>query len=400
MKDLRNKIMDIRIPEKVDEVLAALEAAGFQAYIVGGCVRDALLGRQPGDYDVCTSARPEQIKCCFEGLRTVDTGIRHGTVTVICGGEPVEVTTYRVDGMYSDGRRPDSVEFTADIEADLARRDFTVNAMACSRDGRFVDPYGGREDLRDGLLRCVGVPEERFREDALRIMRAMRFSAVLGFSMEDSTRRAVTANAVSVRKVSAERICSDFSGLILGSQAGRVLFACRDALKAATGLDLANAGIIGRVDRLPLELPPRLAFLLPEVTESELTDFRYDKDTIRSTMAVSRALREELPRDRAGMKMLLREYGAYAVESALAIHGAMGAETEMQMKTLKEILEAGECYTAAQLAVNGSDLIEAGFARGPAIGEMLERLLDEVIEGREENTREGLMVRALKDRQA
>ena len=215
--------MELALSRGAAYVLCALRAAGYEAYVVGGCVRDSLLGRRPGDWDVTTSALPEETKAVFSGAPVIGTGVRHGTVAVLVGGEPVEITTYRVDGPYSDGRRPDSVAFTRSLREDLARRDFTVNAMAWSPETGLVDPFGGADDLRGKSIRCVGDPARRFQEDALRILRALRFSSSLGFSIEPETAAALRADRARLGKVSAERIAAELVKLVCGAGAPRVL---------------------------------------------------------------------------------------------------------------------------------------------------------------------------------
>ena len=204
--------MPIQLPEDVKAILHTLQTAGYEAYAVGGCIRDSLLGRIPDDWDITTSAKPEETKALFG--RTVDTGIRHGTVTVMRHGRGYEVTTYRVDGEYEDGRHPKEVTFTASLKEDLKRRDFTVNAMAYNEKDGLVDLFGGRQDLERGIIRCVGDANERFSEDALRIMRAVRFSAQLGFVIENGTREAIRSHAENLRQVSAERIQIELTKLV------------------------------------------------------------------------------------------------------------------------------------------------------------------------------------------
>ena len=203
----------MQIPQEVKQILETLTQAGYQAYAVGGCVRDSFLGREPEDWDITTDALPEQVKALFR--RTVDTGIRHGTVTVLLKDRSYEITTYRVDGVYSDGRHPDSVAFTPELSEDLRRRDFTINAMACAVDGSVVDLFGGREDLLRRRIRCVGDPDERFTEDALRILRALRFSAQLDFDIEASTWEALKRHAPNLVNVSRERILAELNKMIL-----------------------------------------------------------------------------------------------------------------------------------------------------------------------------------------
>lgn len=212
--------MQIQIPRKAENILKQLEAAGYEAYVVGGCVRDAILGRVPGDWDITTSARPEEIKKVFR--YTVDTGIQHGTVTVLIEGEPFEVTTYRIDGEYEDARHPKEVAFTASLQEDLRRRDFTINAMAYHPDRGLVDLYGGIRDLQEHQIRCVGCAEERFGEDALRILRALRFASQLDFDIEEETRAAIRKLAGNLAKISAERIQKELTLLLLGKRSGRI----------------------------------------------------------------------------------------------------------------------------------------------------------------------------------
>ena len=204
----------ISIPAAASRLLGALRRAGFEAYVVGGCVRDSLLGRTPGDWDICTSARPEQVRTVFSAYRQILTGEKHGTVAVIVGGTPYEITTYRVDGQYHDSRHPDAVQFVPQVQPDLARRDFTINAMAYAPGEGLIDLYGGRSDLHACLMRCVGDPEERFAEDALRILRAVRLAAQLDFALEEATERAALDMRQSIQNISAERIYTELDKLL------------------------------------------------------------------------------------------------------------------------------------------------------------------------------------------
>ena len=225
--------IQIQLPDACRTILSRLTDAGHRAYAVGGCVRDNLLGRAPHDWDIATDARPAETQAVFRDFPVIETGIRHGTVTVLLDGEPYEITTFRVDGRYSDGRRPDSVSFAATIEEDLSRRDFTVNAMAYSETDGLVDPFGGRQDLRDGLLRCVGDPETRFSEDALRLFRAVRFAAELGFSLEPETRRALDRLHGSISRVAKERIFAELKKLLTAPHAADALRICPALLFSA-----------------------------------------------------------------------------------------------------------------------------------------------------------------------
>ncbi len=209
----------MKIPQGPDEILNRLTAAGFQAYAVGGCVRDSLLGVPPGDWDICTSALPEETEACFSDLRVVETGLKHGTVTVVLAGIPYEITTFRSDGTYLDHRRPQQVAFVHTLREDLLRRDFTINAMAAGLDGVIQDPFGGQQDLKDGVIRCVGDPETRFSEDALRILRGLRFASRLGFSIAPETAAAMEKQKQLLTYVSGERIYKEFTGILTGTYA-------------------------------------------------------------------------------------------------------------------------------------------------------------------------------------
>ena len=215
--------MKFDIPAGARQVLQTLTAAGHEAYLVGGCVRDLLRGVEPHDWDICTSALPEETESCFAGQRIIETGLKHGTVTVLMEGKPYEITTYRTEGPYSDRRRPDYVRFVPNLREDLARRDFTMNAIAMDLDGNLRDPFGGAEDIKCGLIRCVGEPDQRFQEDGLRVMRALRFGAAFGYAIEERTARAVHENRAMLDRVAAERINTELCKLLVGKNAGDVL---------------------------------------------------------------------------------------------------------------------------------------------------------------------------------
>lgn len=367
------------IPSAVREVLARLCDRGYEAFVVGGCVRDLLMGKTPADWDVCTSAKPAEIKACFEEYKTIDTGIKHGTVTVICQDEPVEVTTYRIDGDYNDGRHPDAVTFTSKIEEDLARRDFTVNAMAYSPERDLVDVFGGRQDIETKRLRCVGEPAKRFAEDALRIMRGLRFSAVLGFAPEEETAAAMKSCCSLVDKVSRERVNVELSKLLLGFDTDRVLADYGALLRSVIdGLQPAA------VSHLPENLSIRLAAVFPENTEQYLRQLKYSNQIVREASAVSRlAAGGEPPRDAVKIKKILAAEG----EAVTGLYFAMFGETA----ALEKVLDSGSCFSLEHLAVSGDDLIEAGVPAGRAVGEMLSDLLALVIEEKLDNDRAVLL---------
>ena len=366
------------VPSYVRVILERLAAAGYEAYIVGGCVRDLLMGKEPSDWDVCTSALPRQIKECFKDSKTADTGIAHGTVTVFSEEQPVEITTYRIDGDYRDARHPVSVSFTKSLEADLARRDFTMNAMAYHFEQGLVDLFGGRQAVSARIVAAVGDPPRRFREDALRIMRGLRFAAVLGFEIEEQTLTAMYACAGLLKRISKERISGELEKLLLGDFADSVLENCGEILKAAV------AGIKpAKVSRLPKELSLRLAAVFPENTEACLRRLSFNRRIEDESAALSRLLNSTPPGSETEIKKLMSAKGERITRLYLA---ALGREAEAE-----RILSSGACWNLRQLAVNGKDLIEAGIPSGKAVGETLNRLLMQVIEGSLSNERNVLL---------
>ena len=355
-------------PKYVLNILCALDSAGHRAVLAGGCVRDSLLGRRPSDWDIASSASPEQVLALFP--RCVPTGIRHGTVTVLSGGGSVEVTAFRAEGGYSDHRRPDSVSFGCPLEADLARRDLTVNAMAMDAAGEITDPFGGRDDLRRRLLRCVGEPERRFDEDALRMLRTVRFSAQLGFEIEPRTLEAIRALAHLASGLSAERVRDELLKTLRSPAPGLVwqlvdlglLGACLapgDATAPREALDVLP--IYARLAHFcrGLELG---GYIMS--TDRFLAALRFDGETIRRTASAVEVLKSG-SRD---WKRLLRGHGEAAV---LAAHP--------KTRALRAVLRSGECWELSSLAIGGRELAALGYS-GPELGRELRRLLDHVID--------------------
>ena len=358
-------------PEKI---VKGLCAAGFPAYYVGGCVRDRLLGRPVHDWDVTTAALPEEVMALFE--HCVPTGIRHGTVTVFLDGAQAEVTTFRTEGVYLDGRHPSEVRFVRTLAEDLSRRDFTINAMAMDADGNVTDLFGGRDDLARRCIRCVGDPEKRFREDALRMLRAYRFSAQLGFALDAATAGAVERCAPLAAALSMERIRDEMEKTLL-SPRPPVLRTMADAgLLKAAGIDALPE--LDWLAELPTEPSVRwtgLKVLFPELEPSQL------RLPSRLCSLIERAAAAYCPQlDRITLKRAVAENGTEAAEIAAALAGE-GA-------LLSEILASGECVTLGQLAVSGSDL---SWLRGREVGQMLHALLAHVLRHPEENTREALL---------
>ncbi len=408
--------MRLTLPKPVEAALSRLENAGFSAYAVGGCVRDHVLGFTPHDYDICTSATPERMQEVFKGERTIETGLKHGTLTVLLFGMPLEITTFRVDGAYSDGRHPDSVRFTARVEDDLSRRDFTINAMAYSPKAGLVDPFGGQEDCRRGVIRCVGNPVERFGEDALRILRALRFSARLGFPVEEATARAIREGRAQLCHVSRERIAAELSGLLQGRDASGVLRQFPEVIEAVLPeLQPLTAGeqwetTLRTVDAAPKDLYLRwAAFLRLCGTDAEnsgrlaLSMLRGLKMSTKIMDTVTElvqwqaadlrpeAMQEMLMRvgpDRLGQLILLRQ--AMRTAGQKESPDAIARDTEALKEKLKALLAENACYTLRQLTVNGKDMAALGL-RGPAIGETLHTLLLQVARGQLPNDREALL---------
>ena len=430
-----------QIPEDVGEVLTKLRSAGREAWCVGGCVRDLLLGRTPEDWDVTTSALPEETMALF-GERAVPTGLRHGTVTVRTGRRPVEVTTYRCDGAYADHRHPEQVTFTRSLEEDLRRRDFTVNAMALSETGKVRDPFGGQEDLKRKLLRCVGDPDRRFDEDALRMLRGLGFAAVLDFAVDPATADSIRRNASLLKEVAAERIRVELEKLLVGPAAARVLRQFPDVagvflpeLLPAVGFDQRNPHhcfnvwehTLHSVEAAPPDVVLRMTMLLHDLgkpgcfsvdekgvghfyghhtiscqmAETILDRLRFDHDRKRTILTLVENHDRLIPPEEKMVRRALRKFGEEDLRRLLAVkradnlaqapaYRARLKELDAAEAVLEEVLRAEACFSLKQLAVNGRDLMTLGL-HGPAIGQALDRLLDGVVEGTLENRREALL---------
>lgn len=355
-------------PKYVLNILCALDSAGHRAVLAGGCVRDSLLGRRPSDWDIASSASPEEVLALFP--RCVPTGIKHGTVTVLSGGGSVEVTAFRAEGGYSDHRRPDSVSFGCPLEADLARRDLTVNAMAMDAAGEITDPFGGRDDLRRRLLRCVGEPERRFDEDALRMLRTVRFSAQLGFEIEPRTLEAIRALAHLASGLSAERVRDELLKTLRSPAPGLVWQLVDLGLLCACLAPGDASAPREALDVLPIYA--RLAHFCRDLelggyimsTDRFLAALRFDGETLRRTASAVEVLKSG-SRD---WKRLLRDHGEAAV---LAAHP--------KNRALRAVLRSGECWELSSLAIGGRELAALGYS-GPELGRELRRLLDHVID--------------------
>lgn len=411
----------IDIPDNVGFIIKTLEDKGFEAYAVGGCVRDTLIGRTPGDWDITTSALPHEIKSCFR--RTVDTGIEHGTVTVMFGSESYEVTTYRIDGEYRDNRHPDSVSFTSSVREDLRRRDFTINAMAYNERTGILDLFGGCEDLKAGIIRCVGDADERFDEDALRILRAVRFAAQLDFRIEEHTANAVKKHAINLQAVSKERILTEITKLICSAHIERIfdIFELGLApyisehfdeinISGLKELITANDTIEGHDRYLSAEERRALddAFDYEKTTSYELRFARFamlaegmkpehvkkmikglkpDNDTLHNTELLIKLLYVPLSDDRYELKTQMTDVPpklfycllrlkAVSCRTKLYNERCRNEKLENVIALYEDIMKTDEPIYLKELAVNGGDLISRGVKPGPELGKMLKRLLD------------------------
>ena len=347
----------------------------------GRLVRDSLLGLVPGDYDICTAALPEETYAAFADCRVIETGIRHGTVTVLWQGRALEITTYRCDGSYSDGRHPDSVAFTPSLEEDLKRRDFTINAMAYHPMRGLVDLFNGDADLKKGVIRCVGEPKKRFWEDALRILRALRFASRYGFEIEYETAASMHREAALLAVLAAERVFAELRGILCGKGAGALLEEFADVFRVIMP-ELKPA----LVDRAPADFALRLAMLLEAETEFVLRRLKSDNATLDTAKALWEGLSGGKPENVPHMLRQLARYGEANVRLLAAVQGT---ET-----LLEESLALGMPLSVRELAISGGELMERGMEKGPAIGETLQKLLEAVWDGVCPNEREALLAQS------
>lgn len=438
--------MNIVLPQDVIKIIERLESCGHEAYAVGGCVRDSILGKEPADWDITTSASPEEVKALF--AHTIDTGIAHGTVTIMCGKCGYEVTTYRIDGEYKDGRHPESVAFTNLLSEDLRRRDFTINAMAYNQTEGLVDLFGGMQDLQDGVIRCVGEATERFSEDALRMLRAVRFAAQLGFSIDKATYDAICALAPTIARVSMERIMVELVKLLTSAhpEEMRTVYACGltgiflpefDAMMETPQHTVHHQYSVGEhtihaLMAVPADRVLRLTMLFHDVAKpvcrttdeagndhfyghpeigAEMTGqilrrLKFDNDTIRS---VKRLVRFHDMRPVLQEKNVRRSIVKMGLESFPEIFAVKRADTLAQSMYMRQqkldaidqfealydrIMEKQVCVQKKDLALNGKDLLDIGIPQGKKVGEILDLLFAQVIEEPAKNTREELLAEA------
>lgn len=435
--------MQIRLPEKVHNIINTLEEAGYEAYAVGGCVRDSVLGRTPDDWDITTSAKPDEMKRLFP--RTVDTGIKHGTITVLLGGEGFEVTTYRIDGTYEDGRHPSEVTFTASLKEDLRRRDFTINAMAYNERDGLVDLYGGLADIENQVIRCVGNAEERFDEDALRMLRAVRFSAQLGYRIDEATGEAIKALAPNLQKISAERIQVELVKLVISPHPDYLRNAyelgitaqvlpefdlcmetpqrhkhhCYDVgehiLHSMLGVEsdkVLRLGMlfhdIGKPQTLTIDPDgtthnKRHPFEGEKITRKVMRRLKFDNDTTDKVTKLVLYHDYDIAPTEAGVRRAVNRIGEEIFPMIFTVRRAdIAAQSDYMReeklakvayieKLYRGILSRKEAVTLKDLAISGNDLIAEGMPPGRQIGETLSALLERVLDDPSLNTKEILL---------
>lgn len=439
--------MDFFIPDDVKHILNIIYKNGFEAFVVGGCVRDTLLGKTPHDWDICTNAKPFEIKKCFEDFATFDSGIKHGTISVIYNNEVYEITTYRIDGDYTDNRHPDSVKFTDDVEMDLSRRDFTINAMAYNVNVGLVDPFNGQDDLANEKIRCVRNADKRFREDALRIIRAMRFASTYGFSIEDETAKSIIRNKELLNNIAIERINTEFTKLICGCSAETILNNFRDVIAifipelkeefefnqnskhhnrdlwhhTTYSMSVIEADAVLRMVMLLHDMGKPQCQTNDENRESHfighpvisaemsrviLRRMKYSNSFIDECVCLIRNHDVRYSGSPNQLKRLLAKIGESRLKKLFKVFRAdIMAQSdydkpkklslvELAEKDFDNILEKEHCFSLKQLAVNGNDMIAVGIKDGRKIGDTLKNLLNMVIDEEIENNRVQLLEKA------
>ena len=401
--------MKINLPPKVEYIINKIYENNYEAYIVGGCVRDAILGLKPHDYDITTSAPPDAIIDIFKGFRCIETGIQHGTVSIVIEKDIYEITTYRIEGEYKDHRRPESVDFTNKLEEDLKRRDFTINAMAYNEKEGLIDLFGGKEDIESRVIRTVGNPYDRFNEDGLRMIRAIRFSSKLDFQIEEDTLKAIYDNANIIKDISLERITDEFSKIILSDNPENIIYLFKT--KILKYLNVSNEenehkllklykriNILKKIDKNLVKRLVVLDYLMEDLqinTKSFCTTLIYSKKIIKNHDTILELLKNvKIERlDKFMIKKILNKIDKNLFEEYLDISRVIYKDEKNFIKIidiLKEIEENNECYNIKDLKVNGQDIMSLGY-KNKEIGEILTYLLEEVIKNPKINQKELLM---------
>ena len=373
------------LPNSIRYVLSTLLSKGYTAHIVGGCVRDTLMGRTPSDYDVTTNALPEQIMGCFSGIGFILSGIRHGTVALKLNDEIIEVTTYRIDGEYKDNRHPESVIFTDRIEDDLARRDFTVNAMAISADGELCDPFNGINDIQQKIIRCVGDPDKRFEEDGLRILRALRFASVLSFNIENHTSSSICKNKSLLHNISSERIQSELFKLLTGDNAAQVLQKYRNVLCEC--FECSHAAYMERIDSLPKDVVLRLAALLygTQSPKQSLQILKVSNSVYNDVMFILENCDSLTDMTDTDITKLFGIYGEHLFGKLICFSAFVtGMKDSRAERIAEKIIRENAPCKLKDLAITGEALLAIGL-HGSNIGKCLSAMLTDVIEGKVAN---------------
>lgn len=419
----------IVLPENVEYIIKTLEANGHKGYIVGGCVRDSIMKRQPEDWDIATDALPEDVMELFGPSIVLPTGIKHGTVTILYDGIQYEVTTFRTEGSYSDYRRPDFVHFTSNIEDDLKRRDFTINALAYNDEDGLIDIFGGQDDIKKRIIRCVGIPDERFNEDALRMLRAVRFSAQLGFEIERNTFNSIKANYTALSHISLERIKDEFNKIIMSDNLVNINYLLStklmkyiipeiyEAYEAGFLPEKYTAYVIEMLKASEKDTAIRLALLIKNmaacrfmnnnagdsetsnIAENILSRLKYDRITIERVKTMIKYYEVEISDDRKCILKLLKEVGENNFRDIMKVKEAVAKTNDIgQLKRVEsahsifdEIIKGNLCFSRKQLELSGEDLKGIGIPPGKLMGEIIDELVDLVIENPQFNKKEILM---------
>ncbi|MBQ2685073.1 MAG: CCA tRNA nucleotidyltransferase [Erysipelotrichaceae bacterium] len=387
---------NIKLPDDVRMILNRFHENGYEAFIVGGCVRDSLLGDEPKDYDITTNALPTQVEQLFSDLKVVETGIRHGTVTVIINKEPYEITTYRTDVKYSDHRHPDEVRYALTLGEDLSRRDFTVNAMAYNEENGLIDSFNGVNDLNEGIIRCVGDPDTRFNEDALRILRCIRFASRYGFRIEKNTESALFRNRELLRYVSVERIATEFNEIITSNKANEYLSRYRIIFETVMPqLEDLDFSLVGKVNRR-LYMRISALFVLDDSLSAVgmLRHMHYSNKIIDEVSTLLDHIDSPLETD-YDIRRMFFEIGIKATNDLLSLKKARGDDLDYGM-IRKRIRELRKSFIARdQMNINGDDLMILGY-RGREIGQILDDLYEQILRDEIKNDHEELMKATLK----
>ncbi|HCT65566.1 MAG TPA: CCA tRNA nucleotidyltransferase [Lachnospiraceae bacterium] len=385
------------LPKNVAWILKKLNENGFEGYIVGGCVRDAIMGVAPHDWDMTTSATPQEVKSIFS--HTVDTGIKHGTVTVVLNSENYEITTYRVEGDYEDCRHPSYVSFTRDLHEDLLRRDFTMNAIAYCESEGYVDIFGGIEDINRRIIRGVGDAAERFREDALRMLRAIRFSVQLDFDIEENTKQALKENAGLIEKISAERIREELTKTITGNAINRLPVLWETGLLKYISPELYDAvkknseqlifQLKGIEKNTAMAYAVFLQYIDIQIAKKLLKNLKFDTKTTRLAEAILNNMDTDIDYTPAAVRKFAAKMGKEALSTLYKVKQAGGnSQGEKALKTLESIMDNGDCISVKDLAISGDDLLGMGIEKGKVVGQILNELFEKVLENPQLNQKE------------